>query len=237
MDKLSIEDFKSAKEALLKANVPEAHFVVCAPIPYEDQHGIKELRQKQIDIVSGKNYSLGTLPDSNKKENTMFHTQDCFDIPAPSSYKSKTLATSVGPISMALNMPPQQDPTQKGKEHLIRRADQAMNDKEFALRQAYNLIEDDTPDTLKDFIQRIKDGKFITELTEKEQAERKFWSTERMLEEILWQDPARKPDEAGFNAASKTLRQSYLDTADEIIVKAPEAGLEALRAFQAKTFN
>jgi hypothetical protein len=98
-------------------------------------------------------------------------------------------------------MPPQQDPTQKGKDHLIRRADQAMNDKEFALRQAYNLIEDDEPDTLKDFVQRIKDGKFIVDLTEKEQAERKFWSTERMLEEIRWQDPARKPDEAGFNAA------------------------------------
>lgn len=168
----------------------------------------------------------------------MFHTQDCFDIaPNPGNYKSKTVATSVGPISMALNMPPQQDPAAKGKEHLLSRAHSESWNKRRALRKAFHLDPDSEPETLKDFIQRIKDGKFETDLTEKEQAERTFYSLERMFEEIEWRDPAVPADEAGFNAAEATMDKAYEDVRDDIVVKEPEAGLEALRAFQAKTFH
>lgn len=198
---------------------------------------LDQMREDLINTAVNPPILLGTLPDSNKKENTMFRMQDdCFDIPAP-SFKSKTTATSVGPISMALNMPPQQDPTQKGKDHLLQRAAQAQNTKWNELRKAYNLVPDEEPETFKDFIDRIKDGKITIDLTEKEQAERKFYSAERILEEIVWQDPARKPDVDGFEKANESLRQAYNDISDEIIVKTPEAGLEALRAFQAKTFH
>jgi hypothetical protein len=182
---------------------------------------------------------LGTLPDSNKKENTMFRNQDCFDIPAPSpyAYGKNTVKSTQANIDLQVNMPQTQDPTDKARNRLLERAGQASYEKRDEMRKAFNLIPDAEPETLKDFIQRIKDGKFVTDLTEKEQAERTFWNTERMLEEIEWRDPARVEDQEGFDAANVLLTKALNDVSDEIIVKTPEQGLEALRAFQAKTFH
>lgn len=166
-------------------------------------------------------------------------TDSCFDIPAPAyQYSNKCVAKSTqANIDLQVNMPPAQDPTEKARNRLLERAGQASYEKRDDLRKAFNLIPDNTPETLKDFIQRIKDGKFVTDLTEKEQAERTFWCTERMLEEIEWRDPARKEDQPGFDAANELLTNALNDVSDEIIVKTPEQGLESLRAFQAKTFH
>jgi hypothetical protein len=206
----------------------------------------EEMDKLSINLARHKIYSdemkkllLGTLPDSNKKENTMFRNQDCFDIPAPSpyAYGKNTVKSTQANIDLQVNMPPAQDPALKGKDHLLRRAAEAQNTKYNDLRKAFHLDDDAEPATVKDFIQRIRDGKFVIDLTEKEQAERTFWSTERLIEEFQWRDPSVPADEEGFEKATAALRQSLNDVSDEIIVKTPEAGLEALRAFQAKTFH
>jgi hypothetical protein len=169
----------------------------------------------------------------------MFRTngmQDCFDIPTPSYNKCVAKSTQAN-IDLQVNMPQAQDPALKGKDHLLKRAAEAQNTKYNDLRKAFHLDDAAEPATVKDFIQRIRDGKFVIDLTEKEQAERTFWSTERLIEEFQWRDPAVPADEEGFEKATAALRQSLNDVSDEIIVKTPEAGLEALRAFQAKTFH
>lgn len=164
----------------------------------------------------------------------MFRDQ-CFDIPAPTSqWKAKSTSAN---IDLQVNMPPAQDPALRSKDHLLIRASEAQNTKYNDLRKAFHLDADAEPETIKDFIERIRDGKFVLDLTEKEQAERTFWNVERLIEEFEWRDPAVPADEAGFEKANEALRQSLNDVSDEIIVKTPDQGLESLRAFQAKTFH
>lgn len=213
--KLTVEDFKKCQQKLLENDTYYRNVLQCFVNPH----------------------SLGTLPDSNKKENTMFRDQYDFDIPAPTPYGKTSVKTAQANIDLQVNMPPAKDPSETARNRLLERAGQASYEKRDEMRKAFNLIDDREPETLKDFIQRIKDGKFVTDLTEKEMAERTFWDLDRMFEEITWRDPARPADEAGFEAANVLLTNALNDVSDEIIVKTPEAGLEALRAFQAKTFH
>jgi hypothetical protein len=169
---------------------------------------------------------LGTLQELKTKENNMYQ-----DI-----YARKASATTAA-TNVQVNMPapprPQED---KAREHLLDRAHSAQYQKRENARKAFGLEDDAAPKSLKDFLARIKDGKYVVDTDEKGM-ERERWDTRDVLEDIRWRDPSQKEDEAGFEAARKLIQQAYNDVSDEIIVKTPEAGLEALRAFQAKTFN
>lgn len=159
--------------------------------------------------------------------------RNSFDIPCPSY---PTVKSNQANIDLSVNMPPATNPEERMRNHLLERAGTASYEKREEMRQAFGLIDDDEPVTLKDFFTRIKDGKYVIPTDEKE-LNREFWDTGRLLEEITWRDPARKEDEAGFNAANDLLTKALNDVSDEIIVKAPDQGLESLRAFQVKTFH
>jgi hypothetical protein len=206
-------------------------------VVYKDM--LKEIKDFKMDDYCGVTpMLLGTLPETQTKEIDMFRDQynNTFDIPTPTYNKCVAKSTQAN-IDLQVNMPQAQDPTDKARNRLLDRANMASYEKRDELRKAFNLIPDDEPVTIKDFVQRVKDGKFVTDLTEKEQAERKFYCLDRMLEEIEWRDPARVEDQEGFDAANVLLTKALNDVSDEIIVKTPEAGLESLRAFQAKTFH
>lgn len=225
---LTVEDFMRAKQMLIDNQVG---------LDYRYE-AIKKMKEDLGAYINPR--SLGTLPDSNKKENTMFRnsTDSCFDIPAPAyQYSNKCVAKSTqANIDLQVNMPPAQDPTEKARNRLLERAGEASYSKRMEMRKTFNLDDDAAPTTLKDFFARIKDGKFIIPTDEKELS-RERWNTDAVVDEIEWRDPARLEDQDGFDAAMKLLNTAYNDVSDEIIVKTPEAGLESLRAFQAKTFH
>jgi hypothetical protein len=166
----------------------------------------------------------------------MFRDQDCFNIPAPSYLNKCTAKSTQANIDLQVNMPVAKDPSETARNRLLERAGEASYQKRNDLRKAFNLDDDANPTTLKDFFARIKDGKYTITSDEKE-LNRERWSLDSVVEEITWRDPTRIEDEDGYEAASELLRNALNDVSDEIIVKTPEAGLESLRAFQAKTFH
>jgi hypothetical protein len=185
---------------------------------FHKMYGLKE------DYSPNKPIMLGTL-QPQQKENTMYG-------------QTKTIPSNIGPINMAVNIPKApQTSEDRSKDHLLQRVETARYEKLNALRKAYGTINDDEPNTMKDFFDRIAAGKYILDLTPEQQANRSFWNTRDIVDYITWRDPAVKQDHEGLKAASGALQKAVNDVSDEIIVKTPAEGLQSLRDFQAKTFN
>ena len=213
--------------------------LVCKTIPYEEQSEIKELRQKQInDLCTLKAFP----PVAIDNPNTLWSLDECNKLRSLGTLqpknKEKNMYRTAEQVNanIAITAPAPVNPEAQARDHLIRRANNASDDKQAKMRQTFGLDDDQEPETLKDFFQRIKDGKYVIP-TDETALNRRHWSTSRILEEIRWRDPAVKEDEAGYQAARDKMFAALQDTKDEIIVKTPAEGLESLRAFQAKTFN
>lgn len=54
---------------------------------------------------------------------------------------------------------------------------------------------------------------------------------------VTWQDPSKKPDRAGFDAAEKIVLADYKALKDTLYVKSSDDALTALQAFEAKTYT
>lgn len=145
------------------------------------------------------------VANNNKKETAMFIRDDLIDLELdPDSGKTNHLKNRLWAIEM---------------------------EKENELLKAYGLKDDASPETVKDLVQRIKDGKYTVS---------KEYETKPSIYPaglIRWRDPEMKEDPEGYETARKTLTKAYKDAEDEIVVLPPEKGLETLRAFQAMTFN
>lgn len=101
--------------------------------------------------------------------------------------------------------------------------------KKNELRKKFGLIDDDEPKNPKEMDERIKAGKFIIKGLNDDKPRNWFcW-----YEALRWRDPAVKEDQDGFDAAKKDLKKAFVETQDIIAIKDPEAGLEAMKAFEA----
>lgn len=121
---------------------------------------------------------------------------------------------------------PQTDDAQK-RTYLTTRIYSVQSDKGFELRKTFGLLDDDAPDTAKEFIKRIQDGKFVLK---KETEDKKTW---RPSEYITWRDPAVKEDQAGFDAAWETFSDEVTKVTDTVKIADPADGLKALQALEA----
>lgn len=102
------------------------------------------------------------------------------------------------------------------------------NSKAETLREKFNLnqIKPKTDEEVVEFIQK---GQFTLE--EHDDA----WCG-RKVKKLVWVDPNRAPDKAGYEAAKKVLDKDYTTTTRIIQIKTPDEGLTALTEFENKVY-
>jgi hypothetical protein len=100
------------------------------------------------------------------------------------------------------------------------------------LRQAYGMDDDDRPMTPKEFIQRIKDGKYVIE-KDQEDTEDPY----SVMSYIRWRDPAKVEDSKGYKIARDILYKTYNETKDAVIILPLEDALAAVKKFEETKFE
>jgi len=122
----------------------------------------------------------------------------------------------------------QYDDVKEAKERLRARVDNVAGYRTgLDLQRKFGLRDDVKPKDFEEFIQRIKDGKYVA--PEKGDCSR---TDEYCSYGIHWRDPAVKEDQDGYDAAMKELKETATKTLDEIAVYAPAEGLKALNKFE-----
>jgi len=121
---------------------------------------------------------------------------------------------------------------ERTKDYLFTRLRNEHSSKQYDLRKAFYMIDDDAPVTPAELVKRIQDGKFILNDKTKDEYQGCY-----SAQYITWRDPAKPADTESFEAANDKLTKAYCSAKDEIKVFAPEKGLETLKAFQAATFH
>ena len=79
----------------------------------------------------------------------------------------------------------------------------AFRDKVNAAKKQFGLLSDQAPETIKEMIQRIKDGKFSIKADQDDAYAGAFWYA------ISWKDPSVTVDKDGYKAARAQLEKDY----------------------------
>lgn len=79
----------------------------------------------------------------------------------------------------------------------------AFRDKVTAAKKQFGLMADSSPETVKEFIQRIKDGKYTLTQDAEDAYASGFWYS------ISWKDPSVSVDKDGYKAAREQLDKDY----------------------------
>lgn len=127
------------------------------------------------------------------------------------------------------------DHTTAQREHLRSRARSIKNEKSVELRKHFHLYDDASPKTLEELLERLNSGKYVWD--KERYKDRQFYGVEEVAARIQWRDPSKPADEKGFNAAAEVLEKAYTELKDTLMIVDPKEGLEALRAFEAKSFS
>lgn len=125
--------------------------------------------------------------------------------------------------------------TQDQRRYLERRLQEVYADKRDGLESKFGLTDDDTPVGPAEVAKRIADGKFIIRGTgddAKNATRYTYWSLGDLIQ---WRDPAKKADQAGFDAARLDLKAKRQEALDAIKIDEPKAGLDAIKALEAWT--
>lgn len=121
------------------------------------------------------------------------------------------------------------------RSYLSDRVDETSSAKSYALRPVYFMDADDAPKTVKEMIERITAGKFIApdEKVDAHQAESHYGY--RPYNAIQWR--TQPADSKGYWAAIEEVNKASTEAKDVIKTGTEKDGLDALRAFQSKTFH
>ena len=99
------------------------------------------------------------------------------------------------------------------------------------------------PKSPKEYVEMIKAGKFIfgkAYLNEdgswRDDSDHPYFY-ESISRFIHWEDPALKPDQAGYDAAEKLMDSAWKDAQRTIRIGTPTEGRKALEEFEAKSFH
>lgn len=123
--------------------------------------------------------------------------------------------------------------------YLSRRLEDVKHDKKHALKEHFNLLDPEAPNTFDEYVKALKDGKysFRNEAAKERANNPDYFYSWGISDYIIFRDPSVKPDKDGYKAAEKLLDAEYTKTKDVIKVLPADKGLEALNAFEAKTFH
>lgn len=91
----------------------------------------------------------------------------------------------------------------------------------------FGLIDDESPRSPEEIVERIKSGMFVIPAPEG----RDNWGSPYKM--ILWRDPAKVKDRDGYNAWSAKLDVARTKLEDTIAINSPADALSELQAFEA----
>jgi len=169
-------------------------------------------------------------------------------------YDTVSYWNSLGPLQTTAKCEPVQEKGNKQMHTYANNAEQfaieqrnflfgklssAFTEKDFDLRKAFHLMDDDRPTSVKEFVQRIKDGKFTLpkDWDEEQDEDDCYFDLSDFVYALRWRDPAVKEDKAGYKAARETLSKAYDDAATTVMLKSLDDGLKAVEDFKAQTFH
>ena len=118
-------------------------------------------------------------------------------------------------------------------KYLKTRADNIFYEKDRELERAFHLRDDEAPQSIKEFKERVAAGKFsFYDMSEDDEFSDGFY-----YGDIRWRDPAVKADRKGYNAAHSKLQAAKSDVMDAIMIKTPAEAFAALEAYKGQTFH
>ena len=125
------------------------------------------------------------------------------------------------------------------KDYLETRAWRIKDEKVFELRQKFNMDNDPYPKTMKEFVKRIQDGKFVLEKRATkdgvEDEDNSFYFDPWNLRGLSWRDPSKVKDEAGYDKAREELDTRFTAIQDIIAIDTPENALKAIQEWEKET--
>lgn len=133
-------------------------------------------------------------------------------------------------------------PEERKAQYLNYQLGTAYGAKEHELRKAFRMNGTPAPETVEDFFNRIKTGKFSIpkKWLNDDGTIRKntgFSQYNGIHYAIDWDTPETAPDLEGYATASDKLSAAYKDTQRIIQIDTPMNGLAALKEFESKTFH
>lgn len=105
------------------------------------------------------------------------------------------------------------------------------------LKRQYGLMDDKAPATAAEFVDRIKKGLFVVTKQARFDEDGIYSAKDAFSNSTRWRDPSVKEDKEGYKKAEAVLDKALTDTLDTIRILAPEAGLKALKDFEAQSFK
>lgn len=128
--------------------------------------------------------------------------------------------------------------TQVQRDYLENRLTRMGVGKEAELMNAFH-ITDEYPKSLTEAVKRIREGAFKLITDEEMKARVKYdgdyFNNYTLASIIDWR--TQEADKEGFDAAKAELKKASKEVLDVIKIMPVEQGLEALKAFEAKTFH
>lgn len=125
------------------------------------------------------------------------------------------------------------------REYLRTRLQNSRYAKEVDLRRHFGLEDDEAPQTFKEYIERIKTGKFV-EVKRKvlddeydyEDEDGDYFDTYNPTRHLRWRDPAKKEDKKGFKIALEKTEAAALKVQGKVMVLEMDKALKALEEFE-----
>lgn len=142
------------------------------------------------------------------------------------------LATSSGCTSTKENTMMNMDNTETRQRNQMKdRLLEVADNHDSALRRAFHLTDDEFPANAEDFVQRIKDGKFVL------RSQTDTWCGSHFMDRVRWRDPAAVADHEGFKLAEKRLEAAREALDDKISFLPVAESYAAFEAFKTMSFT
>jgi len=123
------------------------------------------------------------------------------------------------------------------RDYLNRRLSDVRTNHRIALQKQFHIHDHTGPHTYKELIDWVKNGKYtLDEKLTKIVDTNDEWRHEPFYG-IVWTGRGFTNDFAGFEVAEEALQKAYTKAKDIINTQYPEHGLEALREFEAWTYE
>lgn len=178
------------------------------PFAYEDKIEVKTCKPCTVPMAGQLSFAIAEMNAINAQN----YSLGCIT----------TTISNQGNDPMNTNT--QNDLEYRRGRYLETRLCEVSSEKQDELRKLYHIDDDDEPNSPKDMIARIADGKYtITEKT--------YYCG--MWDGLHWRDPALPADEAGFKTAKELAEKKYQDVKDAIVLLPNDTALKAIKDFEA----
>lgn len=202
-----LQDYKQAKKALKKAQVPMS---TCSLyIPSVSLSCFDETQT--VSYATMITESTGTYPEvrgvpckQKEKDTTMTHLYETGSEP---------------------------------KNYLFKRLDAAAVQKKDDLKRTFGLVDDAAPATLTELIARIQAGNIVLPHDADNKDRWAYTDDGYMIRQVRYRDPAKVEDKDGYSVASDKVNAAKKTVEDTIVVMDAPSGLKALQDFEATSFS